>query len=72
MEVEFEGKFFRINKLRSESNSAFFERIDVFKTLLSKDIDYQNALKYSEIFFYKKYLGCKYSTNVDDILNEYI
>jgi len=60
MEVEHDCKIYHIKRLTGESLSAMNDRNSIFKELLSSKHSYNDALKYSEIHYYTKYLGCKY------------
>lgn len=72
MEVENNGKYYHINRLQTESLSALNERIPVFKDLLNNGYNYNDSLKYSELFFYSKYLNCRYTDKIDKIISKYI
>lgn len=72
MEVENNGKYYKLNRLSTESLSAFNERISVFKNLLNTGYNYNDSLKYSELFFYSKYLNCRYNEKIDSVISKYI
>ena len=72
MEVENNGKYYHINRLQTESLCALNERISVFKELLNNGYNYNDSLKYSELFFYSKYLNCRYTDKIDKIISKYI
>jgi hypothetical protein len=72
MEFENNGKYYKIYRLSTESLSALNERIEVFKDLLNNGYCYNEALKYSQLFFYSKYLNCRYNDKIDSVISKYI
>ena len=72
IEIIYNNKSEKINKLFSESNSRLNERIKFFKILEKEQIIWKDAQKYSKVWYNIFYNKAKYNQELYLIINKFI
>ena len=56
----------------SESNEQFKDRLELIKKLEKNNIDFNNAINISKIYYNVKYKKCRYTSPVYNSIKKYI
>jgi hypothetical protein len=71
MEVNKNGTRYYFQKKINEPDNLFYIKCWAFSKLHSKDLDFNTALKLSELYSHKNYYNCSYSPEVEKKIEEF-
>lgn len=71
MEVNNNGTRYYFKKNKDEPDNLFYLKCWAFSKLQSKGLDFNTALKLSELYSDKNYYNCSYSPEVEKKLSEF-
>ena len=71
MDITYKGFIYFIERNEMENDKSLFQRsMFLAKQRPLNEVDYKKNLKISNIWINKKMLKCRYSENIEKILNE--
>ena len=71
MEVNFNGIRYYFRKNIDEPDNLFYKKCWSFSKLNYSGLDYDEALKLSDLYSYKEYYKCTYSPEVEKKLSQF-
>ena len=71
-QIKYLDKDMKITQYLCESDEQFTLRIELIKKLEKKKIDYKQALKLSKIYYNIKFIKCKYTPVVYNMIRNYL
>ena len=71
MEVNFNGIRYYFRKNTDEPENLFYKKCWAFTKLNSSGLNYEEALKLSDLYSYKEYYNCDYSPEVEQKISQF-